>query len=277
MLELRILTGLHRGAALPLEGEAIEIGSASENDIVLVDPGMPAVAGVVQRSAGSSWVYRSGNEFEHSRQACRGGSSAGETAITAGARWFAGPVLIGCEEEHTPWGAEPARPSAPSRDKRPASLRAKVRALAVAVLALAIGVALLLVGKPSIVMSTMRSLVGDSAVAPQPAKAADEAAVRGVESRRVAATGPRPGSPFAAASEAPRPPTRTVTAAVYPSHTSKSPPFTIRSASGGPYGFVVTDDGRVLMPGSRWQSFTLVRIEPGRAVFAGPYAAELTW
>jgi hypothetical protein len=55
------------------------------------------------------------------------------------------------------------------------------------------------------------------------------------------------------------------------------PPFAIRSASGGPYGFVVTEDGQVLMPGSRRQAFTLVRIEPGRAVFSGPYAAELTW
>jgi type III secretion protein D len=277
MLELRILTGLHRGAALPLEGEAIQIGSASENDIVLADPGMPAVAGVVQRSGQSSWVYRSGNEIEIGRQASRSGSSASEMAITAGARWFAGPVLIGCEDEHTCWGAEPARPSAPSRVKRPVSLRAKVGALSVSVLALAIGVALLLVGKPLIVMSTMQSLAGDSAVAPQRAKSVDEAAVRGVDSRLVAATGPRPGAAFASASEPPRPPTRTVTAAVYPTHTSQPPPFAIRSASGGPYGFVVTDDGHVLMPGSRWQSFTLVRIEPGRAVFAGPYAAELTW
>jgi type III secretion protein D len=276
MLELRILTGLHRGAALPLEGEAIQIGSASENDIVLVDPGMPAVAGVVQRSGQSSWVYRSGNQVELSRQAA-GGSSAEETAITAGARWFAGPVLIGCEEEHTPWDAGPARPSAPSRAKRPVSLRVRVGALTVAVLALAIGVALLLVGKPLIVVSTMHSPVGDSTGAPQRAISAEMTAASDVESRLVATARPRAGAGSASTSEPPRPPTRAVTAAVYPTHTSKPPPFAIRSASGGPYGFVVTDDGHVLMPGSRWQSFTLVRIEPGRAVFAGPYAAELTW
>jgi len=277
MLELRILTGLHRGAALPLDGEAIQIGSASENDIILVDPGMPAVAGVVQRSGQSSWVYRSGDEIELSRQAASGGSSAEETAIAAGARWFAGPVLIGCEEEHTPWDAGLARPSAPSRAKRPVSLRVKVGTLTVAVLALAIGVALLLVGKPLIVMSTMHSPVGDSTVAPQRAISAEMTAASDVESRLVAAARPRAGAGSASTSEPPRPPTRAVTAAVYPTHTSKPPPFAIRSASGGPYGFVVTDDGHVLMPGSRWQSFTLVRIEPGRAVFAGPYAAELTW
>jgi len=70
---------------------------------------------------------------------------------------------------------------------------------------------------------------------------------------------------------------RVLTAAVYPDETMQRPPFSIRSASGGPYGFIVTDDGQVLMPGSRWRAFTLVRIEPGRAVFTGPYAAELTW
>lgn len=70
---------------------------------------------------------------------------------------------------------------------------------------------------------------------------------------------------------------RVLTAAVYPNETRERPPFSIRSANGGPYGFIVTDDGQVLMPGSRWRAFTLVRIEPGRAVFTGPYAAELTW
>jgi hypothetical protein len=222
-------------------------------------------------------VYRSGDEIELSRRASSGGSSAEETAIAAGARWFAGPVLIGCEEEHTPWDAGPARPSAPLRAKRLVSLRVKAGALTVALLALAIGVALLLVGKPLIVMSTMHSLVGNSAVASQRAISAEMAATSDVESRLVAAARPRPAAGSASTSEPPRPPTRAVTAAVYPTHTSKPPPFAIRSASGGPYGFVVTDDGHVLMPGSRWQSFTLVRIEPGRAVFAGPYAAELTW
>ena len=275
MLELRILTGLHRGAALPLEGEAIQIGSASENDIVLVDPGMPALAGIVHRSPASSWVYRSGNEIELSRQSASDGSSAGETAVTAGARWFAGPVLIGCEEEHTPWGAEPTPPSAPSRDERPRPLRTKASALAIALLALAIaiGFAQFVVGSPLTVIATLSSPANHSAIATERAIPADKSAAGNAAPRLVAAAAPAP----APASEPPLPPTRTVTAAIFPTPTSKRPPFAIRSASGGPYGFVVTDDGHVLMPGSRWQSFTLVRIEPGRAVFAGPYAAELTW
>jgi type III secretion protein D len=38
MYELRILSGLHRGATLPLEDEALAIGAGDDSDVVLVDP-----------------------------------------------------------------------------------------------------------------------------------------------------------------------------------------------------------------------------------------------
>lgn len=38
--ELRVLTGLHRGAALPLTGEQWSIGSSSSADLALYDPGI---------------------------------------------------------------------------------------------------------------------------------------------------------------------------------------------------------------------------------------------
>jgi len=272
MLELRILTGLHRGAALALDGEAIRIGSASENDLVLVDPGMPALAGVIQRSAQSCWVFRSGHEAGLSAQRSRTASPAGEVTIAAGARWFAGPVLLGCEDERTPWCTEPALPSASCSGKRSVSLRTKAIATALTILAAASGAALL--GKPSIVTSAMRAVAPDSAIAPEPARSADTAV--GAANQRCAEALALP-SISALPSELPHRPPRVVKAVVYPTRTTDRPPFRIRSASGGPYGFIVTDDGHVLTPGSRWQAFTLVRIEPGRAVFTGPYAAELTW
>lgn len=39
-LELRILSGLHRGAALPLDGAALELGGAEHCDVVLADRGL---------------------------------------------------------------------------------------------------------------------------------------------------------------------------------------------------------------------------------------------
>lgn len=40
MFELRVLTGLHRGAALPLSGERWLIGSSADADLALYDPGV---------------------------------------------------------------------------------------------------------------------------------------------------------------------------------------------------------------------------------------------
>lgn len=40
MYELRVLTGLHRGAALPLSGEQWWIGAAEDADLALYDPGI---------------------------------------------------------------------------------------------------------------------------------------------------------------------------------------------------------------------------------------------
>ena len=42
MFELRILSGMHRGATLPLDQRALNIGADDDADVVLVDPGIAA-------------------------------------------------------------------------------------------------------------------------------------------------------------------------------------------------------------------------------------------
>ena len=236
MLELRILTGLHRGAAVPLEGETIRIGSAAENDIVLLDPGMPAVACEIYRAPTSEWCYRVFDSTSQST-AVGGQSIARGTALVAGARWFAGPVLIGCEDEAASWSAEPAPTGAQPR-KRPARLGTKLTAAAAIVL-----------------LSTATAALLRWPSEPTGATAASGASLPN------AASGP----------------VRIVSGTLYPSEAVREPPFSIRSASTGPYGFLVTEDDHVLIVGSRWRAFTLVKIDAGRAVFTGPYHAELTW
>lgn len=51
MFELRVLTGLHRGAALPLYGNAWRIGAADDADLVLYDPGIAPYHGQLEKSA----------------------------------------------------------------------------------------------------------------------------------------------------------------------------------------------------------------------------------
>ncbi|WP_206952685.1 FHA domain-containing protein [Trinickia acidisoli] len=248
MLELRILTGLNRGAALPLEGETIRFGSGAENDIVLLDPGMPQHAGVLERSGDSAWRYRTCASSESCGDAIVSATLAEGKAIVSGSRWFAGPVLIGCDDESTPWHAKPVPPEARSPHKRAIALRTKRTAAAIAGIAACTIVALLFTSSGA------------------------------TPGRNVAASESRSAiGPVEAMTPKPEPSVRTVKGTVYPSGPIARPPFSIRSASAGPYAFVVTDDGRVLTPGSRWQAFTLERIEPGRATFAGPHTAELTW
>ncbi|MFJ5364164.1 FHA domain-containing protein [Pectobacterium punjabense] len=55
MFELRVLTGLHRGAALPLCGNAWRIGAADDADLVLYDPGIAPYHGQLEKSA-DGWV-----------------------------------------------------------------------------------------------------------------------------------------------------------------------------------------------------------------------------
>ena len=264
MLELRILTGLHRGAALPLEGDAIRLGSAAENDIVLLDPGMPGIACALFRSGESGWQYRTYASARSDGKAFDDVGATGGTALVPAARWFAGPVLIGCDEEGSPWPSglpQAGIAHGEQRGRRPASFKlALCIAFVAAIGAISLATALVL-RSPSVRTDVSDTTVSDASTASTVSNVSPLSSA--------SATPPSPGTAIE--------PVRVVSATVYPSQAVRQPPFEIRSASTGPYGFVVTRDDQVLMPGSRLGAFTLVRIEPGRAVFAGPHAAELTW
>lgn len=60
MRELRILSGLHRGAALPLGDESLVVGADESADVVLLDPGIePEHASL--RDTGAGWALSSLN------------------------------------------------------------------------------------------------------------------------------------------------------------------------------------------------------------------------
>ncbi len=104
-----------------------------------------------------------------------------------------------------------------------------------------------------------------------------------VPASRATDTG-RPAAPtrVPSSSEVPvatsKPAVRRIEAVVHPARAEPMPPpFRVTSVRGGMHGFVVTDDGHVLVPGNVWREFTLERIEPRRIVFSGRHAAELPW
>ncbi|HYD63142.1 MAG TPA: FHA domain-containing protein [Noviherbaspirillum sp.] len=60
MHELRIVSGLHRGATLPLDDQPHVIGASDADDVVLVDPGIEAGHATLSRN-GSGWLLSAGN------------------------------------------------------------------------------------------------------------------------------------------------------------------------------------------------------------------------
>ncbi|SQA96503.1 type III secretion apparatus protein, YscD/HrpQ family [Cedecea neteri] len=55
MYELRVLNGLHEGAALPLSGECWQLGNAADSDLQLNDGGIKASHAQLSRSA-EGWL-----------------------------------------------------------------------------------------------------------------------------------------------------------------------------------------------------------------------------
>lgn len=58
MLELRVYTGLHRGATIPLGDDALSLGSGDDADVVLVDPGICALHARLELQGGT-WLLLS--------------------------------------------------------------------------------------------------------------------------------------------------------------------------------------------------------------------------
>lgn len=120
-LELRILSGLHRGAALPLDTAALELGGAEHCDVVLADRGLAA------RHA------RLAPGMDGWRLEALDGEVAGEfdpapvdgLVLAAGACARLGEVWICLSAPDAPWQAAPEpAPVAPPEPARPAAAAA---------------------------------------------------------------------------------------------------------------------------------------------------------
>ncbi len=175
------------------------------------------------------------------------GGNEPAAAISAGMRILVGPVLIGFAEESEPWRNDAAPPIAPGR---PPATRRTVAWLAGLAALFALGAAVALV-----------VALGSA----------------GAQSASPLVSGDPPGEPSVRGA-ASQPGVHKAQAIVYPARSDPAPPpFGVLSVRGGAHGFVVTDDGHVLLPGNARRQFTLERIEPRRIVFSGPHAAELPW
>ncbi|RMQ40232.1 hypothetical protein ALQ04_04316 [Pseudomonas cichorii] len=100
--ELRVLTGLHRGAALPLNGDQWSIGSSSGADLALYDPGIKD-SHCMLRLVDSTWSLASS---EGSVTDSEGHKVEGITQLEPGTPFALNGVWLSVLSANTEWPAE---------------------------------------------------------------------------------------------------------------------------------------------------------------------------
>ena len=107
--ELRILSGLHRGAAMPLDDEALLMGASEYADIVLVDPGIEPKHAKISRTE-SGWVLSAegGDLYAPDRF-----DPQELVNIEPGGFARVGQIWITVAEEGEPWVSPPPDPLPP--------------------------------------------------------------------------------------------------------------------------------------------------------------------
>jgi type III secretion protein D len=122
MHELRVLTGLHRGAALPLCGEQWWIGAAEDADLALFDPGIKDRHCQLIKTP-QSWMVKAleGPLKDNEGQRCEQLND-----LQPGTAFAVGHIWLSIVNAATPWPEDKSEPSqtagsAPDPDAAPAA------------------------------------------------------------------------------------------------------------------------------------------------------------
>ncbi|MEQ9885793.1 FHA domain-containing protein [Pectobacterium zantedeschiae] len=118
MFELRVLTGLHRGAALPLCGNAWRIGAADDADLVLYDPGIAPYHSQLEKSA-DGWAL---SAQDGTLCNAEGHSVEHIDALPPGTPFALGQIWLCIVAADTPWPDDEEIPSTAEEDLPPADI-----------------------------------------------------------------------------------------------------------------------------------------------------------
>lgn len=299
-MELRILTGLHRGAVMDVDedGEGLTLGASpdADVDVLIADPGIAKVHCRLAMQAGRLHIEPvEGKVFDGS-----GDAVAAATPIERGHKFRLADVWIGFFDPTDPW--DDAAPAAPSQ--APRYPRAKVPIIAAALMAAVAVPAVWLVSvawgrvtsppSPS-AASAVASMQGGAPAEPRrplsPAKLAEEftrsLAERELKERLELRLQPDlweiRGSLDADEQQRFERLLMRFTETRKPSFPIKvtllSPaellPFKVVEAISGKSGSVVTDDGERLQVGDTHRGWRLSAVEPGKVVFIGKQRVEI--
>ena len=289
LFELRVLSGLHEGAALPLFGECWSIGADQDADLELYDPGVAARHARLHGMAGR-WTVQA---QEGLLQDDAGTVRAQITDLAPGRAFVIGGIRLCVADTQSAWLDEPA--DAVAQPGAPVTAGSKSKWLAPGVLVLVpilmalawqpMGTAPALAPKPS-PASNKRQLATTAQVHQQLLKmlierelgnqvrlevAADQITLAGNVGKDPLALVSRMLNRFWTQFETP------VSIINQVQEISTALPFRIVQIIGGQKAHVVLADGRRLFFGDEVDGLRLTAIDSRRVLFEGKQRHEVNW
>ncbi|NNA87069.1 type III secretion protein [Pseudomonas fragi] len=289
MFELRVLSGLHEGAALPLFGECWSIGADQDADLELYDPGVAARHARLHGMAGR-WTVQA---QEGLLQDDAGTVRAQIADLAPGRAFTIGGIRLCVADTQSAWLEE--RADAVAQPGAPVTAGSKSKWLAPGILVLVpilmalawqpMGTAPALAPQPS-PASNKRQLATTAQVHQQLLKmlierdlgntvrlqvAADRITLGGEVGQDSLALVSRMLERFEVQFETP------VAIVNQVQQTSTVLPFRIVQIIGGPKAHVVLADGRRLFFGDEVQGLRLTAIDNRRVLFEGRQRHEVNW
>ncbi|KMT55626.1 FHA domain-containing protein [Pseudomonas fildesensis] len=301
MFELRVLNGLHQGAALPLFGEQWCIGASTEADLALYDPGI-ATRHAWLRLVEQRWCVQA----EEGLVQDEGGQVLAQIVDLAPDLPFSiGAIRLCVSLADQPWPAEPVLEpepvplEAPGETQpnlalvtMPKSTQKRVMGVLLVVAVLVTAVGMMKTGDHDAQASLMPAPTKkiDLATAPEVRKQLHkmlnerelaqrvsvqvingQISLSGDVSPEEMALLSRMLGRFAEQFDTPVPVISRV------SEGSSQPPFKITQIVGGPNGHVVLEDGRRLFLGDEVDGLRLVAIDNAKVIFDGQRRYEVRW
>lgn len=290
-LELRVLSGLHAGAALPLGQEPVQLGSGDDCDVILLDPDI-LPQHLLLRPTADGWLAEPGAAAPlHDR---RGAVVPPATPLPLNEPWRAGRVWLVLCAATLPWQADelPDALPAPAAPPAPAAGRGRLWPLLLASIPLLlVALALACLAKPDQAAPRAPAPV---ALAPADAETVGNEAARILRERglqrvvdivyetgHVTLRGELDEEEMrrleSAVAALHRRFGKTLVVDVKATALSRALPFQVREVVTGVAPHITLADGTRVYEGSTVGGYRLQAILPGKLRFDGKRQLELPW
>ncbi|MHA6494934.1 FHA domain-containing protein [Pseudomonas borbori] len=298
MFELRVMSGLHRGAALPLIGESWCVGASDEADLALYDPGIGALHAQL-RCVDGRWSVEAQDGPLSDEQGQR---QALIDHLPMGALFAVGGIWLCVVAADQPWPEDAAelidsaQPAPHPVPRQQGSRPSWAKRVAIALVVITLGTSAWALSVPAVDPQRATPTLQRDAQRPTLETTAEvrreltrmlqerdlsawveleereeRVILKGALAERQLAVAQRMVTQFLDRFDTPI----AITDALQPRKNEL--PFKIVQIIGGKHGHVVTEDGRRLFLGDEIDGLRLTQIDNGSLRFEGEQRYEVTW